>query len=105
MRDAERGAGGAVASVDGIREVAVADVAAAAACLAEGEARRHVAATAMNRASSRSHALLRVTLDMAVVDPEAPPGAPDAERMVRRRSALSLVDLAGSERASTRGNA
>ena len=106
VRDVDRGTpGGGIATVEGLREVPVADVSAAAACLAEGEARRHVAATAMNRASSRSHALLRVTLDMAVADPEAPPGAPDAERMVRRRSALSLVDLAGSERASTRGNA
>ena len=106
VRDADRGQpGGGIASVEGLREVLVADVSAAAACLAEGEARRHVAATAMNRASSRSHALLRVTLDMAVADAEAPPDAPDAERMVRRRSALSLVDLAGSERASTRGNA
>jgi hypothetical protein len=104
VRDAAHDRGSGIVTVEGLREVVVADVAAAAACLAEGEARRHVAATAMNRASSRSHALLRVTLDAAVMDPDAPPNAKEDERIARRRSALSLVDLAGSERASTRGS-
>ena len=50
--------------VEGLREVAVRAWADAAAALAEGEARRHVAATMMNRHSSRSHTILRLGLSV-----------------------------------------
>ena len=82
-------------AVDGLRSVTVASAKEAAAALAAGERRRHVAATALNRASSRSHAVLCVRLDVTVRSP----GGGD---VTRRSSQLTLVDLAGSERASTR---
>lgn len=81
-------------AVDGLRSVTVSSAKEAAAALAAGERRRHVAATALNRASSRSHAVLCVRLDVAIT-----PLGGDA---TRRSSQLTLVDLAGSERASTR---
>jgi hypothetical protein len=82
-------------AVDGLRSVKAASAKEAAAALAAGERRRHVAATALNRASSRSHAVLCVRLDVAV-------RSPGGVEVTKRSSQLTLVDLAGSERASTR---
>jgi len=59
------------------------------AVLAEGGRGRATASTAMNAASSRSHALVSVRLQL----PGAP-GSPNAGGV----STLHLVDLAGSER-------
>jgi|APGre2960657444_1045066.scaffolds.fasta_scaffold00371_8 hypothetical protein len=85
---------GTHATVDGLRNVQVSSAKEAAQALAQGEQRRHVAATQLNRASSRSHAMLRVTLEVTLRDSEG--------ESSQRRSQLSLVDLAGSERAATR---
>ena len=57
--------------------------------LMQGWNRRKVAATAMNRESSRSHAIFMLTLETQVVE--------DAF-VNRKTSRLNLVDLAGSER-------
>lgn len=64
-------AGGAASSVtvDGLLELPIGSWAEAAAVLAGGEERRHVAATLMNRHSSRSHTILR--LGLAVTDASA----------------------------------
>ncbi|KAE9552115.1 hypothetical protein FO519_004695 [Halicephalobus sp. NKZ332] len=64
--------------------------------LMQGWNRRKVASTAMNRESSRSHALFMLTLETQMVE--------DAF-VNRRTSRLNLVDLAGSERqAHTKNN-
>jgi len=84
-------------AVDGLLSVTVSSAKEAAAAIAAGERRRHVAATALNRASSRSHAVLCVRLDVVSSGSEV-----DVHHASRRSSQLTLVDLAGSERASTR---
>lgn len=55
--------------------------------LTSGETRRHKGETRMNERSSRSHTVLRISLESTVVGVEG----------VRRHSQLNLVDLAGSE--------
>ena len=62
--------------------------------VAEGHARRHVGRTALNAASSRSHAVLRLRVASAplVEGPGVPPAL---------ASTLYIVDLAGSERAGS----
>ncbi|KAJ6557861.1 P-loop containing nucleoside triphosphate hydrolase protein [Mycena capillaripes] len=60
-------------------------------------ARRSVGATLLNRESSRSHAVLTLTLRVRVVDPVT--GAPKV-----REGKISLVDLAGSENNKRTGN-
>ena len=57
--------------------------------LMQGWNRRKVASTAMNRESSRSHAIFMLTLETQIIE--------DAF-VNRRTSRLNLVDLAGSER-------
>lgn len=59
-------AGGAASSitVEGLLELPIGSWAEAAAALAGGEERRHVAATLMNRHSSRSHTILRLGLSV-----------------------------------------
>ena len=78
--------------VDGASEEGIPDSAAAARLLAKGERHRHVAATAMNHVSSRSHAVFTLKV-VAVV--------PDREGYGTTKiitSKFNLVDLAGSER-------
>ena len=74
--------------VVGLRQVVVATTDELLALVAEGSARRCTSGTAVNETSSRSHAILQISL-------EQPKRA--------LTSKLSLIDLAGSERA-TRAN-
>jgi hypothetical protein len=64
----------------GLREIRIPTAAAALSLVAQGCARRHVAETAMNQASSRSHTLLTLSCTTG-----------------SRHARLHLVDLAGSE--------
>jgi len=79
----------------------------ALAALFEGEHNRVVGVHALNRASSRSHAVFTVSLEQRDAVPPAPPAAveddvlpppqqPQPARLLR--SKLHFVDLAGSER-------
>ena len=99
--DAERGV-----YIQGVTETPVSCYADAARALAAGEERRHVAATQLNRYSSRSHTLLRLVITSRPIDPdgldgELTGGADGGGGVLR--SELLLVDLAGSERAKRRG--
>ena len=64
--------------------------------LFEGEANRAVAEHKLNRASSRSHAVFTVSLELRRGTSRAEPTGSEAPRMLRAK--LNLVDLAGSER-------
>jgi kinesin family protein 15 len=83
--DAKRGV-----FAEGATEAAVTSAGATYALFARGAAARRVGATAMNRESSRSHALFTVFVETRR---RAPGGA-----WRRRAAVLHLVDLAGSER-------
>ncbi len=76
--------------VDGIKEELVTSSAEAFNILTVGYSNRHVGATAMNRESSRSHAVFQLNLEVTE----------EQENGVRicKKSRFSLVDLAGSER-------
>ncbi|EGB06109.1 hypothetical protein AURANDRAFT_29529, partial [Aureococcus anophagefferens] len=89
--DAKRG----VTRLQGIREVSVASVGDVFDTIVEGEARRAVGETEFNSRSSRSHAILRLTIESS-----ARRGAGDrrAADLSVLTSTLSFVDLAGSER-------
>ena len=89
--DAKRG----VTQLKGIREVSVASVGDVFDTIVEGEARRSVGETEFNSRSSRSHAILRLTIESS-----ARRGAGDRRAADLRvlTSTLSFVDLAGSER-------
>ncbi|XP_035132926.1 kinesin-like protein KIFC2 isoform X1 [Callithrix jacchus] len=65
-----------------------------------GRSNRATAATAMNQRSSRSHALVTLTLRAA-----SPPRAPSTAGSLAPLGTLHLVDLAGSERARKAGEA
>jgi len=78
--------------VDGALEEDLFDASEAAELLAKGEKHRHVAATAMNHVSSRSHAIFSLKITTAVSD-DAEEGA--TKTLTAR---FNLVDLAGSER-------
>jgi hypothetical protein len=98
--DAERGV-----HIQGVTEVSVTSYAHAARALAAGEKRRHVAATQLNRYSSRSHTILKLIIISRPVegeDEDCYGGAGGGSGGVMR-SELLLVDLAGSERAKRRG--
>jgi hypothetical protein len=78
--------------------------------LAHGDARRATAATGVHAGSSRSHAIVRITVESAVGAPHAAAGDnadddgdSDAPFVPTRRAVLSLVDLAGSETAKKTG--
>eukprot|EP00873_Tetraselmis_striata_P013296 jgi/Tetstr1/433560/TSEL_022827.t1 len=93
--------------VDGAHEEVLLDSEHALLLVAKGEAHRKVSATAYNQRSSRSHTLVRVTLESNMSLSEAPsagePGddycAPAGAGFSTRRSTLNLIDLAGSETA------
>ena len=76
--------------VEGLKEVEVKNTSEAESILAQGMANRHVAATNMNRTSSRSHAVFVLSVRSEHVDSEG-------LRKIRNFN-FTLVDLAGSER-------
>jgi len=73
--------------------------------LARGEERRHVAATQLNRYSSRSHTILKLVIVSRPNLPDDYDGHTNDEGVNEAvlRSELLLVDLAGSERAKRKG--
>ncbi|XP_065186569.1 kinesin-like protein KIF15 [Sycon ciliatum] len=77
--------------VDGITEKPVASAKEAFDVLSGGWSNRRVAATSMNRESSRSHAVFTLTVESKVKE------SPGAAAKIKT-SQLHLVDLAGSER-------
>ncbi|XP_008206881.1 osmotic avoidance abnormal protein 3 isoform X2 [Nasonia vitripennis] len=80
----------------GLRELTVKDARECARLVEQGDRRRAAAATKMNAASSRSHAVLTICLEAIAIEGES--GAV-------RRGRLHLVDLAGSERQGRTGAA
>uniref|UniRef100_A0A182J473 Uncharacterized protein n=1 Tax=Anopheles atroparvus TaxID=41427 RepID=A0A182J473_ANOAO len=84
--DIREGSNGVV--LQGITEVPVGSVQATLDCLLRGSTGRCVGATAMNNASSRSHAIFTINISM--------PSSNDPQSAVK--SKFHLVDLAGSER-------
>jgi len=80
--------------IQGLHEEVVADGERLKALLAKGESCRVVGRTRMNDYSSRSHVIIRVTVETH----EATPGAP------MRVGTLNFVDLAGSERLGKSGS-
>jgi len=89
--------------VDGLREEPVDDYYGAARLLAAGEQRRHVAATLMNRQSSRSHTIFRLSIESEELSSGATLGESGGGLGPVMCSTLALVDLAGSERGKRRG--
>lgn len=87
--------------VTGLKEEVVTTPEQVFACLAQGEARRHVGATNMNAHSSRSHVMVRLWIEsseaVSSYQYETSPRRLTAENSGVRVSSLSLVDLAGSE--------
>eukprot|EP00793_Prasinoderma_coloniale_P002290 PRCOL_00002798-RA len=93
--DADRGV-----VVDGLNEVAVGSAAECEALLAEADARRALAKTSANDASSRSHLIVRLTVESTEKMRNGDQGDGAAERSDRvLSSTITFVDLAGSERA------
>ncbi|KAF3420365.1 hypothetical protein E2986_00290 [Frieseomelitta varia] len=82
----------------GLREVTVKDAAECARLVEQGDRRRAAAATKMNAASSRSHAVLTLSLETLAINEENS----KTENTVKR-GRLHLVDLAGSERQARTG--
>ncbi|KAG9434603.1 osmotic avoidance abnormal protein 3 isoform X1 [Apis mellifera carnica] len=82
----------------GLKEVTVKDAAECARLVEQGDRRRAAAATKMNAASSRSHAVLTLSLETLAINEEDS----KAENTVKR-GRLHLVDLAGSERQARTG--
>lgn len=80
----------------GLREVTVKDAAECAVLVHQGDQRRAAAATKMNAASSRSHAVLTLSLEALAIND-------DKRGNAIRRGRLHLVDLAGSERQTRTG--
>ncbi|GAB1861937.1 Kinesin-like protein [Camponotus japonicus] len=81
----------------GLREVTVKDATECAALVQQGDQRRAAAATKMNAASSRSHAVLTLSLEAIAINDD------DKRGNAIRRGRLHLVDLAGSERQARTG--
>ncbi|XP_024940252.1 osmotic avoidance abnormal protein 3 isoform X2 [Cephus cinctus] len=81
----------------GLREVTVKDAAECARLVEQGDRRRAAAATKMNAASSRSHAVLTLALEAIAINEN------DKRGSAVRRGRLHLVDLAGSERQARTG--
>ena len=94
--------------VIGLTEVPVHHVTQALALVRRALRGRASRQTDMNQRSSRSHAVLQLTLEQASLAGSPSPGGRDANRTVNAvlSAKLNLVDLAGSERmASESGNA
>ncbi|XP_033220009.1 osmotic avoidance abnormal protein 3-like [Belonocnema kinseyi] len=81
----------------GLREVTVKNAAECARLVEQGDRRRVAEATKMNLASSRSHAVLTLSLEAIAINEN------DKRGSAVRRGRLHLVDLAGSERQSRTG--
>lgn len=81
----------------GLREVTVKDATECAMLVQQGDQRRAAAATKMNAASSRSHAVLTLSLEAIAINDN------DKHGNAIRRGRLHLVDLAGSERQTRTG--
>ncbi|XP_078042937.1 osmotic avoidance abnormal protein 3 isoform X1 [Augochlora pura] len=81
----------------GLREVTVKDAEECARLVEQGDKRRALAATKMNAASSRSHAVLTLSLETLAIN-----DGNQTENTVKR-GRLHLVDLAGSERQTRTG--
>ncbi|XP_023287715.1 osmotic avoidance abnormal protein 3 [Orussus abietinus] len=81
----------------GLREVTVKNAAECALFVERGDRRRALAATKMNAASSRSHAVLTLSLEAIAINED------DKRGSAVRRGRLHLVDLAGSERQARTG--
>ncbi|EFN80436.1 osmotic avoidance abnormal protein 3 isoform X2 [Harpegnathos saltator] len=81
----------------GLREVTVKDATECTALVQQGDQRRAAAATKMNAASSRSHAVLTLSLEAIAINDD------DKRGNAIRRGRLHLVDLAGSERQTRTG--
>ncbi|XP_018050517.1 PREDICTED: osmotic avoidance abnormal protein 3-like [Atta colombica] len=81
----------------GLREVTVKDATECAVLVRQGDHRRVAAATKMNAASSRSHAVLTLSLEAIAINND------DDNGNAIRRGRLHLVDLAGSERQTRTG--
>ena len=80
----------------GLREVTVKDARECTRLVEQGDRRRAAAATKMNAASSRSHAVLTISLEAIAI-------GPGVTNSAIRRGRLHLVDLAGSERQGRTG--
>lgn len=78
----------------GLSEIEVTNSAEVLRLLQKGNRRRTVEPTAANKTSSRSHALLRISIRQSSRDPS------DTDMTQHRVGKLFMVDLAGSERAS-----
>ena len=91
--------------VQGITEHSFTDAHSAKKCLIEGEERRHFGVTNMNAHSSRSHVLVRFTIESRKVnfEPTTPLRATWGRDKPTRIATLNLVDLAGSERSNKSG--
>ncbi|XP_011699046.1 PREDICTED: osmotic avoidance abnormal protein 3-like [Wasmannia auropunctata] len=81
----------------GLREVPVKDATECATLVQQGDQRRAAAATKMNAVSSRSHAVLTLSLEAIAINDD------DKRGNAIRRGRLHLVDLAGSERQTRTG--
>lgn len=79
--------------VQGLKTFAVSSFAEVEQLLEQGQRSRHVAGTAMNAVSSRSHAIFTLTVVQAYVSDD---GTKDED--MEKSSKINLVDLAGSER-------
>eukprot|EP00040_Diaphanoeca_grandis_P004050 m.26860 g.26860 ORF g.26860 m.26860 type:complete len:707 (-) comp15573_c0_seq1:25-2145(-) len=75
--------------VDGLTHRTVSDVDMVSHLFDQGNALRHVKATAMNATSSRSHAMFQMVVEIS---------SEEGGRKLIKRSRINLVDLAGSER-------
>jgi hypothetical protein len=91
--------------VQGITEHSYSDADKAKKCLLEGEERRHFGVTNMNAHSSRSHVLVRFTVESRKVtfEPTTPLRSSWGRDKPTSVATLNLVDLAGSERANKSG--
>ncbi|KAG7200738.1 hypothetical protein KM043_001287 [Ampulex compressa] len=82
----------------GLKEITVKDALECSRLVEEGDRRRAAAATRMNLASSRSHAVLSLALEAIAIDDKD-----ERKDGAVRRGRLHLVDLAGSERQTRTG--
>ncbi|KAK9846023.1 hypothetical protein WJX81_008630 [Elliptochloris bilobata] len=82
---------------EGLTEVTLVGAEHALSCIAAGDAQRKTSATALNKASSRSHTILRLSIESSARAADVAPGG--APPVARTLSALHLIDLAGSESA------
>lgn len=83
-----------VVTVPGVTTVEVTSARELMATIEEGQKRRHVSSTQMNRESSRSHLIITVCIETTNLQTQAV-----------ARGKLSFVDLAGSERVKKSGSA